>query len=60
MTFEASSHVVVELDSAWGSGTSRVVGRQIIILLNDVTAPIPRSLPSVDGRSRTGEADGCR
>ena len=51
VTFSANSHVVVELDSAWGSGASRIKSREIVIVFGDVTASIPRDLPSVDGRS---------
>ena len=56
VTFSADSHVVVELDSAWGSGTSRIKSREIVIVLGDVTAPIPRDLPSVDA-GRDGSED---
>ena len=41
VTFSASSHVVVELDSAWGSGTSRIKSREIVICTRRCHCPYP-------------------
>ena len=56
VTFEASDYVLVKLDTAWGGGSSRDIGRRIVIVCGDVTAAIPRDLPSIDGRA-DGSAD---
>ena len=48
VTFEADSHITVNLGSEWGTGSSRSADRALIIILGDVTVPIPYRLTQTD------------
>ncbi len=47
VTFEADRRITVNLSSEWSSSRSNAA-RELVIILSDVTAPIPSRLPETD------------